>query len=274
MISTIIDIFSYTFMQRALVVGLLISVCAAILGVPLVLKKNSMIGDGLSHVGFGALAIATVMGFEPLYFTLPVVMICSFGILKLNENNKIHGDSAIALIASSALAIGIAVISIKGGVNTDINSYLFGSILAVSSGDVVLSIVLTILIIILFIFSYNKIFALTFDESFAKATGVNTNLYNILLAVICSFIIVLGMQIMGALLITSLIIFPSITSMQIFKNFQTVIIFSALIGALSFFIGLLISFFYSSPTGASIVLVNLFLLIMTKICLFIKNNYI
>lgn len=271
MIDYVIAMFSYTFMQRALIVGILISVCAAVLGVPLVLKKNSMIGDGLSHVGFGALAIATVLGAEPLMFTLPIVTICSFLILKLNENNKIHGDSAIALIASSALAIGIAAISIYGGINTDLNNYLFGSILAVGSEDVILSVVLTIVILVLFVISYNKIFALTFDETFAKATGVNTDFYNALLAVLCSFTIVLGMQIMGALLITSLIIFPSITSMQLFKNFKTVIISSAVIGALSFFIGLIISFMYSTPTGSSIVIVNLIILILAKIIMSFKR---
>ena len=181
MISSIIDMFSYSFMVKAFVVGILISLCASLIGVSLVLRKNSMIGDGLSHVGFGAFAVATILGFAPLEFAIPIVIIVSFLILKLNENNKIHGDSAIALISASSLAIGTFLISITG-VNTDINNYLFGSILSINNSDVIISIILSIIVILIYIISFNKIFAITFDERFAKSIGINTNLYNIIFA--------------------------------------------------------------------------------------------
>lgn len=264
MFDTLINMFSYAFMQRALIGGLLISICASILGVSLVLKKNSMIGDGLSHVGFGAIAIATVLGFAPVYFTIPVVIIASYFILKLDEHSKIHGDAAIALLAASSLAIGIFVISVTSGVNTDLNNYLFGSILSMGTDDLVLSVILALMVGFLFIFCYNKIFALTFDEKFAKSTGVNTSFYNGVIAVLCSVTIVLGMQMMGALLISSLIIFPALSSMQVFKTFKVVIISSAVISSFCFITGLIISFIFETPTGSSIVLVNLVMFIIMK----------
>lgn len=265
MINELISMFSYAFMQKALIVGLLLSLCASLLGVSLVLRKNSMIGDGLSHVGFGALAVATVLGCEPLLFTIPIVIVVSFLILKLNTNSKIHGDSAIALMSASALAIGVMAISVTNGINTDINSYLFGSILSQTTGDVILTICLSIVVITLYIVCYNRIFAITFDETFAKSTGVKTDFYNIILAVLCSVTIVLGMRMMGALLISSLIIFPTLSSMQLYKNFKAVVISSVIVSCICFFLGLCISFFYSTPTGASIVIVNLIVLISFRI---------
>lgn len=269
MINTLITMFSYSFMQRAFIVGILISICAALLGVVLVLKKNSMIGDGLSHVGFGALAVATVLSYEPLVFTIPVVVIVSFIILRVNENSKINGDALIALISASSLAIGVMAVSING-VNTDLNSYLFGSILSQSTSDVVLTVCLTIFIVIMYIFSYNKIFSITFDETFAKSTGIKTNVYNIILSILCSLTIVLGMRMLGALLISSLLIFPTLSSMQIFKTFRTVIISSVIISIICFIIGLLASFIFSLPTGASIVIINLLVFISFKIISLIK----
>ena len=264
MISSIIDMFSYSFMVKAFVVGILISLCASLVGVSLVLRKNSMIGDGLSHVGFGAFAVATILGFAPLEFAIPIVVIVSFLILKLNENNKIHGDSAIALISASSLAIGTFLISITG-VNTDINNYLFGSILSLNSSDVVISIILSIVVILIYIISYNKIFAITFDERFSKSIGINTNLYNMIFASLCSLVVVIGMRLMGSLLISSLIIFPTLSSLQLFKKFRSVIISSIIISLLSFIIGLIGSYLNATPTGATIVIVNLVIFIIFKI---------
>lgn len=170
MISNLLKMLSYPFMQRALVVGILVSLCAALLGVSLVLKRYSMIGDGLSHVGFGSLAIAAALGFAPLAFTIPVVVLAAFLLLRMNESSKIKGDAAIGLISSSALAIGVITVSWSSGMNTDVNNYMFGSILAMSDEDVVLSVVLSIVVLILFVLYYNRIFAVTFDETFAKAT--------------------------------------------------------------------------------------------------------
>lgn len=270
--SEIIDMFSYGFILRAFIVGILISLCASLLGVSLVLKKNSMIGDGLSHVSFGAFAVATVFGFAPLEFAIPIVILVSFFILKLNDNSKIHGDSATSLISSSSLAIGIMAVSIKG-VNNDINSYLFGSILSQSMNDVILTIILAVIIVLLYVICYNKIFAITFDERFAKSTGVNTNLYNIVLSILCSITIVLGMRMVGALLISSLIIFPTLSSMQIFKKFKSVVISSSVIAITAFTIGLIISYIYSTPTGASIVIINLVILILLKLISLFKNIF-
>ena len=263
--NSLMELFSYSFMVRALIAGVLISLCAALIGAPIVLKKNSMIGDGLSHVGFGAFAIATVLGLTPIYFAIPVVIIVSFFILHLNENSKVHGDAAIALISVSALAIGTFVISITKGVNTDINNYLFGSILSISESDIIISAILSILVILLYIFSYNKIFALTFDESFAKSIGIKTNLYNIVFASLCSVVVVLGMRLMGALLISSLIIFPTLSAMQIQKRFRGVVIASAIIAVVTFIIGLAISYLYATPTGATIVIVNIIIFLLAKI---------
>lgn len=271
MINDIFEMFSYSFMVRAFVVGLLISLCASLIGVSLVLRRNSMIGDGLSHVGFGAFAIATICGFAPLEFALPVVIISSFFILKISDNSKIHGDSLIALMSASSLAIGTFAVSLSG-VNTDINSYLFGSILSINDTELIISIILSIVVIFLYLFSYNKIFAITFDEKFAKSIGINTNFYNMIFAILCSIIVVLGMRLMGALLISSLIIFPTLSSMQIFKKFKSVVISSVIISIIAFTIGMFISYFNITPTGATIVIVNLVIFILCKIISIIVNK--
>ncbi len=257
MMNIFYEIFSYPFMVRAIIVGLLISICSAILGVILVLKKYSMIGDGLSHVGFGTLAIATVLNKEPLIISIPVVIIAAFFLLRISENSKIKGDSAIALMSTSSLAIGIMVLSIANGINTDVSNYLFGSILGLTNKDVILTTILAVIVLIIFILFYYKIFAVTFDENFSKATGIKTNIYNMVIALITSLIIVLGMKTMGSLLISSLMIFPALTSMRIFKNFKLVIINSLFVSIICFLIGIFISYIYDMPTGASIVIINL-----------------
>ena len=272
--NSILEMFSYSFMTKAFIVGILISICASLVGISLVLKRNSMIGDGLSHVGFGAFAIATVLNFAPLEFALPIVIISSFLILRLNENGKIHGDSAIAILSSSSLAIGTFVISITKGVNTDINNYLFGSILSISNSDLILSIILSIIVIILYLLCYNQIFALTFDETFAKSIGVKTEVYNVIFACLCSVVVVLGMRLMGSLLISSLIIFPTISAMQIAKNFKGVVILAVIVSLINFVVGLTLSYFLSTPTGATIVIFNLVTLIMFKIFNLIRRNKI
>ena len=243
MISNLLKMLSYPFMQRALVVGILVSLCAALLGVSLVLKRYSMIGDGLSHVGFGSLAIAAALGFAPLAFTIPVVVLAAFLLLRMNESSKIKGDAAIGLISSSALAIGVITVSWSSGMNTDVNNYMFGSILAMSDEDVVLSVVLSIVVLILFVLYYNRIFAVTFDETFAKATGAE--FYNMLLAFLTAITTVLGMRMMGALLISSLLIFPALTSMRLCHTFQSVVICSAVLSVVCFLLGMSLSFFLS-----------------------------
>ncbi len=257
MINILMEMFSYTFLIRAVVVGLLVSLCAALLGVSLVLKRYAMIGDGLSHVGFGTLAIATAMNAAPLTVSIPIVLLAAFFLLRISENSKIKGDAAIALISTSSLAIGVMVISLTTGMNTDVCNYMFGSILAMSRNDVTLSIALAIVVLILYVLFYNKIFAVTFDETFAQATGVKTGFYNMLIAFLTAITIVLGMRMMGALLITSLIIFPALTSMRLCKKFKSVTICSAVVSVICFFIGVVISYIKATPTGASVVLVNM-----------------
>lgn len=271
MINDIFEMFSYSFMVRAFVVGLLISLCASLIGVSLVLRRNSMIGDGLSHVGFGAFAIATVLGIAPLEFALPLVIISSFFILKIGDNSNIHGDSIIAIMSASSLAIGTFVVSLSG-VNTDINSYLFGSILSINNAELIMSIILSIVVVLLYIFSYNKIFAITFDEKFAKSIGINTNLYNMIFAILCSIVVVLGMRLMGALLISSLIIFPTLSSMQLFKKFKIVVISSIIISVIAFAVGMFISYFNTTPTGATIVIVNLVIFVLFTLIKYTYNN--
>lgn len=251
------ELLSYGFIVRALIVGTLVSVCAALLGVSLVLKRYSMIGDGLAHVGFGALSVSFALNIAPLYLSVPVVMVSAILLLRLGENSKIKGDSAIALISSSALAIGIVTVSLTQGMNMDVYSYMFGSILAMSGADVYLSIALSVSVLVLYVLFYNKIFAVTFDENFAKATGNQAEIYNMLIALLTAVTIVVGMRIMGTMLISSLIIFPALTSMRLMKSFRAVVISSAIISAVCFFVGIVLSFGLDLPAGASIVLVNI-----------------
>lgn len=249
--------FSYHFMQRALIVGVLVSLCAALLGVSLVLKRYSMIGDGLSHVGFGSLAVATAMGLSPMIVTIPVVMVAAFLLLRLSSRGKLKGDAAIAMISTGSLALGVIVLSLSTGMTSDVNNYLFGSVLAMSASDVRLSIVLAIVVLILFLLFYRPIFAVTFDETFARATGSHAEAYNMLLALLTAVTIVLGMRVMGAMLISSLVIFPALTAMRLCKSFRSVILCSAVVSVVCFFIGLCVSYLLSTPAGASVVVINI-----------------
>jgi len=257
MINILNELFSYTFITRALLVGILVSLCASMLGVSLVLKRYSMIGDGLSHVGFGSLSIAMALNLAPLQVSIPVVVLAAFLLLRISDSSKIKGDAAIALISSSSLAIGVIVTSLTTGMNTDVCNYMFGSILAMEKSDVYLSVVLSVIVLILYGLFYNKIFAITFDENFAMATGTRVERYNMLVALLTALTIVIGMRLMGALLISSLIIFPALTSMRIFGSFKGVIINSAVLSMVCFFIGIVLSFQYNIPAGASVVAVNL-----------------
>ena len=262
MISIITDMMSYPFLVRAFIVGALVSVCCALLGVSLVLKGFSMIGDGLSHVSFGALTVAMALNIAPLPFAIPVVILSAFFLLKMKGNGKIKGDSGIALISSSAMAIGLIAASVTTGLNADVYSYMFGSILSMKSSDVMISILLSILVIFLFCFCYHKIFAITFDENFAKATGLPVSFFNMLIAFLSAVTIVLGMRMMGAMLISSLILFPCLIARQLFHNFLGVTICSGVVSLLSFFCGMLMSYQLDTPVSASIVVVNLILLLI------------
>lgn len=272
MLDKLIEMFSYPFMVRAILVGTMVSLCSALLGVSLVLKRYSMIGDSLSHVGFGALAIAAAANAAPLAVAIPVVVLAAVLLLRISGSSKIKGDAAIALISTSALAVGVMVISMTTGMNTDVYNYMFGSILAMSSGDVRMSVLLSAAVLILYILFYHKIFAITFDETFAQATGVKANLYNTLIAVLTAVTIVLGMRMMGALLISSLIIFPALTSMRVCRTFKSVVINSAVISVVCLFIGITVSYVWATPAGASVVIVNIAALLIYTIAGAVKNK--
>lgn len=239
----------------ALIGGISVTICSSLLGVTLVLKRYSMIGDGLSHIGYGALSVAAVMNLAPLKIALPVVIIAAFILLRLSENSKLSGDSAIALFSTTALSIGILVSS-KAGITNDVSHYMFGSILAMSKSDVILSVILSAVCILAFLLLYNRIFSVTFDENFARATGVNAGIYNMIFAVLTAITVVLGMMMMGSLLISSLIVIPTLTAMRLCKSFRGVVLTAGAVSIASFLIGMFCSLIFNTAPGASIVIVN------------------
>ena len=249
---------SYSFVRYALIAGVLISLCAALLGVSLVLKRYSMIGDGLSHVAFGAMSIAAVLSLAPMTVAMHVTIVAAVVLLGLNSNGKIKGDAAIAMISVGALALGYLLLNVfqtASNVSGDVCSTLFGStsILTLSVSDVWLCVGLAILVILTFVIFYHKIFAVTFDEEFARATGTNVRAYNILIAVVTAVVIVLAMNLVGALLISALIIFPALSAMRVFKSFRAVMASAAVISVLCSVLGILASVIYGTPVGSTIV---------------------
>ena len=249
--SLLLEMFTYPFIVRAFVVGILVSLCAALLGVPLVLKRYSMIGDGLSHVSFGALSIAVACGWAPLPVSIPVVILAALGLLRL------AADAAIAAVSASSLAAGVIVTSLTTGMTTDVDSYMFGSILAMDRADVALSAGLSAAVLLLFVLFYHKLFAITFDESFSRATGVRVGLYNTFLSVLTALTIVLGMRMMGAMLISSLVIFPALSAMRVRKSFRGVVILAGILAVACFCAGLTASYLLSTPVGATVVIADL-----------------
>lgn len=251
--------FQYPFVRYAMIVGVLIALCSSLLGVTLVLKRFSFIGDGLSHVAFGAMAIASVLNFtNNMLFILPVTVICAILLLRTGQNTKIKGDAAIAMISVGALAIGYLLMNLFAtgpNLSGDVCSTLFGStsILTLKLEDVKLCVVLSVIVIVLFILFYNKIFCVTFDEIFAKATGIKADRYNLLIAVITAVIIVLAMNLVGSLLISALVIFPALSAMRIFKTFLSVTVCSVIISVLCAITGMLLSILAGTPVGATIV---------------------
>lgn len=263
---------SYPFVRYALVVGVLIALCSSLLGVTLVLKRFSFIGDGLSHVAFGAMAVATVFRLvNNTIFIMPVTIIAAILLLRTGQNTKIKGDAAIAMLSVSALAIGYLVMSIfstSANVSGDVCSTLFGSttILTLTKNEVITCIIMSILVVAFFILFYNRIFAVTFDENFTKAIGKNAEIYNLMIAVITAVIIVLAMSLVGSLLISALIIFPALSAMRVMKSFKGVIIYAAILSVVGALSGILLSILCSTPVGATIVILDLFLFFIN--CIF------
>jgi len=257
--SAIGEMFSLSFMVNALITGVLVSVCAALLGVSLVMKRYSMIGDGLSHVAFGSLAVATALSLAPMKVAVPVVVLAAFLLLRLSEKGKLKGDALTAMISTGALAVGYLAVSLSTGMNIDIDNYLFGSILTLTKGDVWLSVGLAVLVIPAYILLFHRIFSVTFDHGFAKATGIRTGLYDTVLALLTALTVVLGMRFMGTLLISALIVFPPLTAMRVMKSFRGVVICSAILPLVSFLVGLILSYLLSTPPGATVVCVSILL---------------
>ncbi len=270
-LNNVFSMLAYDFVIKALIVGVCISLCSSLLGVNMVLKNKAMIGDGLSHVAFGACAIAACLNWAPLIVSIPVVVISAFIILKLSEKSKIHGDSLIALFASSSLAIGYIAIKL-GGLNKDLDSYLYGNIYMISTTELTLTLVLTVVVIGAFVIFYNRIFSITFDEDFSKSSGVRTEIYNIIISILCAFTVVIGMKVMGTLLITSLIVFPVLSARQICKTYKHVVIASAIISVLCFIIGIITNLAVDLPVGATIVVINLIVFIILLVTRLIMNK--
>lgn len=267
------QILSYAPIQRALIAGILVSLCAAILGVILVLKKHSLIGHGLADVGFASLSLALAVGASPLYFSMPIIIASSFIIMYISQNKKVNGDVAIGMFSTGALAIGVIITSLTRGFNMDVYNYMFGSILAIKPDDLILSIILSIVVLVLFIVFYNRLFLITVDETFAKACGVNVTLYQFLISFLTALTVVLGMRMIGTLLISSLIIFPAIIAKKLVSSFKHLVILSAFISVICFLIGMISSFVLNLPTGPSIVAVNIVMLVAVSIvCMFIKRK--
>lgn len=262
----IMNLLSYTFMQRAILCGIAISFSAALIGVILTLKNYSMIGHGLGEVGFAALALAVALNLPPIAVSIPIVIIAAIIIMFISQKKGESADIIIALVATGALAIGVIITAFTSGFGTDSYNYMFGSILAMNTGDVILSIILTVLSIGIYIAFYNRLFLVTFDEKYAKTTGINVTFYQFLIALLTALVVVVGMRMMGTMLISSLIVFPAIIAKKFTTSFKGLVVMSVLTSVICFIIGIFTSFFLNMPTGAGIVLVYIILLAISSAC--------
>ncbi len=246
----------------AFIAGVLLSLSAALLGVTLVLKKYSMIGDGLSHISFAAIALAIATRQSPIAFSLPIVIVAAFLLLRVSEKSKIKGDAAIAVVSTASLAVGAIA---ARGTNIDIESYMFGSVVSITLSDVILAAAITLVTVLVYIFFYNRIFAVTFDENYLRASGGRAGLYNAVIAVLTAVTVVVGMRIIGSLLISALIIFPTLSAMRFFKHYKSVVISASAISVACFSLALIVSIIFDIPTSACIVLLNLFVFILATL---------
>ena len=263
LLDKIILYWQFPFVRNALIVGVLIALCSSLLGVTLVLKRFSFIGDGLSHVAFGAMAVAGVLNFtNDMPFVMIVTIICAITLLKTGQNSTIKGDAAVAMLSVSSLAVGYLVMNIfstSSNLSGDVCTTLFGStsILTLTSSEVYLSVILSSVVVLLFLMFYHKIFAVTFDEAFARASGINVNACNFFIAVIVAVIIVLAMKLVGSLLVSALVIFPALSAMRVFKSFKSVTLCSVIISVSCAFTGMVISILTGTPVGSTIVATNM-----------------
>ena len=262
------EMLGYEFIRRALLAGLFLAIASALIGVPLVLRRKSMLGDSLSHVSFGAVALAMFLGVMPTVFAIIVAIIAALGLLILDKKNK--SDAMIAVMSASALAIGMLFLSkVKNG-SIDPNSFLFGSILTLTSTDMVISIIVSLLVVLLYLVFYKQIFAISFDEEFANAVGIKVKIYDAILAILCSVVIVLGMKLTGSLLISALIVFPCLSSMRIARSFDEVIVCAVILSLISFVLGFVASYALALPTGPTIAVSELIVFMISSIVARIK----
>ena len=255
----ITEMLSYGFMQRALIGGSLIAILCSVLGVFLVLRRLSLIGDGLAHVTFGSVALALLFRLQSIYLTLaiiPVVLACAMGILKLAQKARIYGDAAIGIVSAVGIATGVLLASVAGGFNVDLFSYLFGNILSISSSELVIAGILFVIVIAGVAIFYNELFASTFDEELAKSSGIDTDRINAVLVLLTALTVVLAMKVVGIMLISALLILPAVSALQIAKGFKTAIVSAAGIGVGTVIVGISLSFVMNLPSGATIVLIN------------------
>ncbi len=264
--SEFLQLLSYPFISRALVVGVLVSLCAALLGVVLVLKRYSLIGHGLADVGFASLTIGLAMGVSVFAFSMPVVIAASFAIMFISQRYKAKGDVVIGITATGALALGVIVAARTSGFNVDVCNYMFGSVLAMSDGDLYLSLGLGAVVVALYAVFYNRLFLMTQDEEFARACGINVSFYQFLLSFLIAVTVVVGMRMMGTLLISSLIIFPAVTARRLTKSFMTMTVAAAIVSIACFSAGMALSFTMDWPTGASVVAMNMVAFILSLCC--------
>lgn len=250
------DFLNYAFIQRAYIAGAFVAALCAMLGLFLVLRKLSLIGDGLAHVSFGAIALALFFGIYPFYIAIPIVLVASYFILRLSEKAKIYGDAAIGIVSSVGIAAGVLLASLSRGFNVDLFSYLFGNILAVSSQELWLSVVLSLFVLFFIIFFYHDLFSTAFDEDYARVSGIKTERINLLLMFLTSLSVILAIKLVGVMLVSSLLILPAVTSLQIVKKFKMAMLVAVIVAVISVLIGITISFFADLPAGAGIVILN------------------
>lgn len=261
----ILDLLNYDFISRAYLAGSFIAALCAMLGLLLVLRKLSLIGDGLSHVSFGAIALGLFFGFYPFYVAVPIVILASYLILKLTEKAKIYGDAAIGIVSSVGIASGVIIASLSKGFNVDLFSYLFGNILAISNQEVYLSITLSLIVLGTIIFLYQDLFSTTFDEEYAKVSGIKTERINLIVMVLTAVTVVLAIKVVGIMLVSALLILPAVTALQLVKGFKAAMIAAVIISVLSVLIGITVSFYGDIPAGATIVMVNFILFVLAYI---------
>jgi zinc transport system permease protein len=271
----ILEYLQYGFIQRALIAGCFVGLLCSCLGVLLVLRRLSLIGDGLAHVTFGSVAIGMVFKIYPLYVSIPVVMLSSLGILRLTQRARIYGDAAIGVVSSLGIAAGIILASVTGGFNVDLFSYLFGNILAVSDAEVVISVVLSLVVLLMIYLYYHELFSITFDEESARASGIRTGKINAVLVLLTAVTVVLAMNVVGIMLVSALLILPAVTALQLARGFAHAMLIAALTGVCAVVAGVFGSLMLNLPTGAAIVMVNLlfFLVALTgKVCMSVAND--